>query len=296
MKKLLLCSLMAIAIQTQAQNVGIGTPTPGAKLEVVGSGNTSTSNTFLLKNSSANNLLRMQDNGQLFVGEPTVADIRQYKFRVQSGDKGSLFIENPITVANQTVRILRGIPESGGVASTTALMVEASSDRAAIFKGRGGIEVESHFNLIPAGEFTAASAGLALETKGKVKITENLATAATGALLEVEGTTKINGEVNRPSTGAANMVPIAYGMINDAGVIQNGSGNFTVSRSGQTYVITIVGETYSYLNYTTTATVSGTTPRFITVNSLGLNTLSVYIFNTAGTQISEDFTFITYKP
>ncbi len=36
MKKLLLVSLMALAIQTQAQNVGIGNPTPTEKLDVTG--------------------------------------------------------------------------------------------------------------------------------------------------------------------------------------------------------------------------------------------------------------------
>jgi hypothetical protein len=123
-----------------------------------------------------------------------------------------------------------------------------------------------------------------------------IGTAVPAEKLEVNGTTKINGEVNRPSTGAANLVPIAYGMINAAGVIQNGSGNYTVTRSGQTYIITITGEAYSYLSYTTSATVSSTTPKFITVNSLGLTTLTIYIFDTSGTQISNDFTFVTYKP
>ena len=36
MKKLILLSLMAIAIQNQAQNVGIGIAIPTSKLDVVG--------------------------------------------------------------------------------------------------------------------------------------------------------------------------------------------------------------------------------------------------------------------
>ncbi len=170
MRKLLLLSLMAIAIQSQAQNVGIGTPTPGAKLEVLGTGNTSATNTFLLKNSLAKSLLRMQDNGQLFVGEPSVADIRQYKFRVESGDKGSLFIENPVTIGNATVRILRGVPEANSY-FTTALSVEAADDRSASFKGRGGIYAVSNFPNLAAGEFIAAESGLALKSHGKVEHT-----------------------------------------------------------------------------------------------------------------------------
>lgn len=141
---------------------------------------------------------------------------------------------------------------------------------------------------------------LTIASNGKVGIGVDPASAA---LLEVNGDTKINGEVNRPTTGAANMVPIAYGMIDAAGVVQNGSGNFTVTRgpggggvNANTYIITITNETYYYQDYTTSATVSSTGPKFISVNSLGGNTLSVYIYDITGTQISSDFTFVTYKP
>jgi hypothetical protein len=136
---------------------------------------------------------------------------------------------------------------------------------------------------------------LTIASNGKVGIGVD---PASTALLEVNGDTKINGEVNRPSTGAANMVPIAYGMIDGLGVIRNGSGNFTVVRSPirpLDYLITITGEDYFFTNYTTNATVTDAVPYIISTNSLG-GGLIVSIFNLAGTQISAPFSFVTYKP
>ena len=137
---------------------------------------------------------------------------------------------------------------------------------------------------------------MTIASNGKVGIGVD---PASTALLEVNGDTKINGEVNRPSTGAANMVPIAYGMISENGIILNGSGNFTVVRSPINpldYLITITGEPYYYADYTTLATVSApsNSPQIITLSSLG-GALSVSIFNLAGTQKSEYFNFVTYK-
>ncbi len=51
-----------------SQKVGIGTSTPLGRLEVMGTGATSASNTFLLRNSSGDTLLRMRDDGRLGIG------------------------------------------------------------------------------------------------------------------------------------------------------------------------------------------------------------------------------------
>ena len=62
MKKLIILSLMAMAIKTQAQNVGIGNPIPAEKLDVTGNINVTgtikangvdgTANQVLAKNAS----------------------------------------------------------------------------------------------------------------------------------------------------------------------------------------------------------------------------------------------------
>jgi hypothetical protein len=226
MKKLLLFTLLAIAIQGQAQNVGIGTSTPASA----------------------------------------------YKLHVHRPDAGadaSIGITNSLTTdANLRGARLRMINSDLNIMN---------------YEATGKLNLATNFNT-----------RLTITSNGKVGIGVD---PSSTALLEVNGDTKINGEVNRPSTGAANMVPIAYGMITADGVIHNGSGNFTVVKDpSNIYIITITGEPYFYLDYTTSATVSSSGPMFISVNSLGGNTLSVYIRNIAGTLTEGDFTFVTYKP
>lgn len=60
--------LGTIFFRANAQNVGIGTNTPQGRLEVVGEGSTSTTNTLLLKNSLGDTLLRMRNDGRMGVG------------------------------------------------------------------------------------------------------------------------------------------------------------------------------------------------------------------------------------
>lgn len=60
--------LLGTCISVVAQKIGIGTTSPSARLEVRGEGNTSTTNTLLLKNSLGDTLLRMRDNGHMNLG------------------------------------------------------------------------------------------------------------------------------------------------------------------------------------------------------------------------------------
>lgn len=170
MKKLILFPLNLISIVSFGQNVGIGTAAPGAKLEVVGVSSTSANNSLLIRNSALDTMFRVRNDGTVFIGNPAIPDFLGYRFRVESGNKGSLFIENPILTANATVRILRGVPENSP-ASTTALYVEASSDFASRMIGFGGIHATSSNNLRPAGEFISAPSGYAIQANGKLQLT-----------------------------------------------------------------------------------------------------------------------------
>jgi hypothetical protein len=69
MKKLFYSLLVLVVSKNLiAQNVGIGTTTPIGKLDVVGAGTTSSTNTFLLRNSIGDTLFRMRDDGRIGIG------------------------------------------------------------------------------------------------------------------------------------------------------------------------------------------------------------------------------------
>ena len=68
-------------VSLNAQNVGIGTQNPNAKLEVVGNGSTSSSNSFLVKNFIGNDIVVVRDDGVLFIEDNT-------NFRIQSRSAG----------------------------------------------------------------------------------------------------------------------------------------------------------------------------------------------------------------
>ena len=52
----------------QAQNVGIGTNSPSARLEVVGTTSSASGNVLMLRNSNADTLLRMNNDGKMGIG------------------------------------------------------------------------------------------------------------------------------------------------------------------------------------------------------------------------------------
>jgi hypothetical protein len=107
-----------------------------------------------------------------------------------------------------------------------------------------------------------------------------------------------NGELNRSGkTGTANMVPIAYGTINQDGTIATGTGNFTSTWNSTLsyYEIILTGENYISANYVTVVS---------PINSLSLissyssnNNLRVQVMSfPGGTIIQTSFSFVIYKP
>ena len=73
-----------------------------------------------------------------------------------------------------------------------------------------------------------------------------IGTDAPSEKLDVTGNIKVSNKIIRSGSGTNNMIPIAYGRLNEDGSVANGSGNFSVAHNftGQ-YYITISGETLS---------------------------------------------------
>jgi len=99
------------------------------------------------------------------------------------------------------------------------------------------------------------------------------------------------------TTAAVYGGPIAYGVINVDGTVASGTPNISSSWNGTSsrYEITISGENYVLGSYVTVVTVLSSDARMATTSSVSGNLL-VFVFNSSGTAIQDNFHFVTYKP
>lgn len=132
---------------------------------------------------------------------------------------------------------------------------------------------------------------MVIDNLGNVGIGNN----APAQKLDVEGNIRVAGEVYKGS-GTANLLPICYGSIAQAGTISTGTGNFSVTKAGTgIYDISITGETFSFSNYITSITPVSTAARSNTATSSG-GALRVRIFDASGAAVDTPFHFIVFKP
>ncbi len=166
-----------------------------------------------------------------------------------------------------------------------------------------GLAINSDNYWISTSSFSLE--GLEVQTSGNVRISSSLSIESElnvaddvsfDSELEVDGDINVNGEINRTSTGSANMVPIAYGTITRGGNIESSSGNISVSKTTGVYTISITGNSYSWNNYITLATI-------IYDNEMGsIYTLSdngkliIRTFDSSDTAKDMYFSFVVYKP
>ncbi|MEO6347491.1 MAG: hypothetical protein ABIO60_06225, partial [Aquaticitalea sp.] len=130
----------------------------------------------------------------------------------------------------------------------------------------------------------------------------SIGTGSTEVLKIKEDAIVVDGEVNRPSTGSSNLLPIAYGTVNSAGVILNGTKfnniyNFTVEKGSEPgfYYIRMSGVTWSHSTYSIMATpiCAGCTIGYSINESVDI--LYIYIVDRNNFNADFGFTFFVYK-
>ncbi len=119
-----------------------------------------------------------------------------------------------------------------------------------------------------------------------------IGTVAPGAALDVIGNAHISGTI---TSGTANVsLPIAYGVINTGGSVNNATNNVSCTWVTDHYEISISGESYSQTGYVCSVEALGISPVMTTTGASG-GKLLVYIYNTLGTKIKDAFHFVIYK-
>jgi len=94
----------------------------------------------------------------------------------------------------------------------------------------------------------------------------------------------------------ANSGPVAFGVVMNAGQKQSGSTNWssTYNATYKRYEITITGQSYYYLNFSTLVTPTGDV-RYCRTDSVD-NKLLVYCYDQGGAVQQARFAFTTFKP
>ncbi len=116
-----------------------------------------------------------------------------------------------------------------------------------------------------------------------------------GLEVQSSGDVNVSGELHSEATGPANMIPIAYGVIDTDGSIMTSSGNVSCTRISEgRYEITINGEDYYYSEYVEALTIKSEIG-FIRAGSVNDNLL-VRTYDENADSIDFRFSFVVYKP
>ncbi|MGH1388340.1 hypothetical protein [Kordia sp.] len=142
---------------------------------------------------------------------------------------------------------------------------------------------------------------------GTFNVTQDMSVDGTLDVTEIINNETINTqtinteEINTSTTGTANLIPIAYGIVESTGSVLSGTGNFTAFLSGNVFIIDVNGtESLSYGDTVAIITPISTTARSSTTiiadgNGDSDADLNVRIFTASGTQVTTTFQFVIYK-
>ncbi len=115
--------------------------------------------------------------------------------------------------------------------------------------------------------------------------------------LDVNGEIKVSGEMRRGTTGTTDMLPIAYGYIDDNTDILSGSGNFTIEKTATGLYTVAIPNEEDPKNWTVLTTINHTVPAIASVShfSSGARKFNVNTWRLNSTRADFSFSFVVYK-
>lgn len=149
-------------------------------------------------------------------------------------------------------------------------------------------------NRLTLYSFDAENYVMAIDTSGNVGI----GYSEPDEKLAVNGNIRAGGDIYKNAYTAA-ATPIAFGYVNSDASFTNCTENVSVvwNPLSHRYEITIAGESYVYYDYVTVITLAspGGDAIYAKTNSVG-GDLLVYLYNSTGVEVQDDFHFVVYKP
>jgi hypothetical protein len=262
-------------------NIGINTAGPSERLDV--SGNIRSNSSMIIDNASAILQLRSATVNKGFIQ--------------LSGDN------------------LRFGTNSGNAAGEVVLRMDGTDMIEFQKTGSGGTFMQMNLDGVSTGvmqttstgnvSLTAVNANAQVQLGGEVFINNSagrtgIGTSSPTERLHVNGNMVVNGSAvidDGKITGAVsgpsyNLLPLAYGRINDNGTKAGGTPNFTcVHTEDGTYEITVTGSTASSV-----ITATPGNPRIIRARYIGSGVFEIFTRASDNSPLDSEFHFIVYNP
>ncbi len=265
---------------------------------------------FVIKTNN-NEHLRISANGLLGLG--TASPINKLSIHDITA-KANIFSYNTNGIgANWDLGLARGNQAASQAIQTGDLLgsITFSGFNGSTFKKGAAIESRASqtFNSSGNGSYlefkTTRDDSTASETR---LVIDNIGRVGIGKIpvqtLDVKGTINVSGgignEINRSNTSNADLLPIAYGSIDQSGnILTSNSGNFILFKLGTGVYEIDFTDGFNSINFTVLATLSVGPGEIAASNSLSGSSpgkFKIRTYNSAGTPVDKDFNFVVYKP